>query len=75
MQFGPIMHGGNVGCKSGLHFDENDKSNVSFNKKISISHDNIFGANFESQEVSINKSFLTPLKNCVDSISFKGIIT
>lgn len=32
MQIDPIMNGENVVCESGLHFDQNDGSNLCFNE-------------------------------------------
>ena len=75
IQNDPSINDGNVVCKNGLHFDENDESNLSFNEEMSISQDNIFGTNFEPQEVSFNGSFFTPLEECIESKGFKGIIT
>ena len=51
MQNDPNMNSGNIVCKSGLHFDENNESNVRFNQQMSISHDNTFGItlNLEKQ--------------------------
>nr|XP_027085682.1 uncharacterized protein LOC113707618 [Coffea arabica]XP_027085771.1 uncharacterized protein LOC113707684 [Coffea arabica] len=71
----PSMNGGNVVCENGLHFDQNDDSNLCFNEKMFISHNNVFGANFESQEVSFNDSFFIPLKECIKSTGFKDIPT
>ena len=59
MRYDPNMDGEHVACENGLHFDENDASNVFFNEEISISHDNTFRTNFESQGVSINDSCFT----------------
>ena len=68
------MNGGSVVCENGLHFDQNYESNFSFNEKIFISHDSTFETNFKPQEMSLNDSFFTSLKKCVESIVFKGII-
>mgnify|MGYP004717748873 CR=1 FL=1 len=59
MQNDPSMNGMNVICENWLHFDENDASNMSFNEKISISHDNAFGMKFEPQEASMNDLYIT----------------
>ena len=64
MQVDPIVNGGNVVCENGLHFDQNDEPNWPFNKEMSISHDCIFGTNFELQEMSINDTYLTTLQVC-----------
>ena len=75
MQDDPSMNDGNVVCRNGLHFDENDASNIRFNEKLSISQDQILGTNFETQEMSINDSFFIPLEECVKSIGSKYIVT
>ena len=82
MQNDPSMNGRNVICENWLHFDENDASNVSFNEKISISHDNAFGMKFELQEASMNDSYITNVFNGPESEPenlpvqpwFKGLI-
>ena len=74
MQNDLSMNDRNVACENELHFDENDTSNVSFNEEISISHDNTFGTNFESQDISINDSCFIPFEECVESIGSKGIV-
>mgnify|MGYP004709237509 CR=1 FL=1 len=73
LQNDPSMNGRNVVCENGLHLDENDEFQLCFNEQISISHDNIFGTNFEPQKVSFNDSFFTPLEECIESIGSKGI--
>mgnify|MGYP004709482369 CR=1 FL=1 len=72
MQNDPSMNGGNVVCKNGLHFDENDASSLCFNEKVSISHDCIYGSNVQPQEMSMNDSHLTPLEKCFEEVSFKA---
>ena len=56
------MNGGNVVCESGLHFDQNDESNLCSNDEISILNDCIFETKVEHQEMSMNDSHLTPLE-------------
>ena len=67
------MNGEDVVCESELYFDENNGSNLYFNEEISISYDHAFWTNFESQEMSINNSYLTPLKKCFKSVSSKNV--
>ena len=59
MQVDHIMNGGTIICESELYFHENGEPNLCFNEKMPISHDHIFGTNFEPQEASIKDSNLT----------------
>ena len=60
-------------CDNGLNFDENGESYLHFNDEKSISHDVVFGLNFEPQEECINDEILTPLEECVDSADSNDI--
>ena len=73
-EFNFNMNGRNVTCKNGLHFDDNNTSNISFNEYISISHDNIFGINFEPEKESMNDVYLIPLEECGESEGSRNII-
>ena len=73
MQIDPKINGRNVACEDGVHFDENDESYLHFNDEISISHDDVFGMNFEPQEECINDAILAPFEECFNSAGSNDI--
>ena len=58
-----------------MYFDDNKASNVSFNEKMSTSHDNTFGMDLEPLEASMNNVYITSLEERAESVGFKIIIT
>ena len=74
MQIDSNMNGGNDACESRHLFYDNDDSNCCFNKKMSISQDNILGTNDKLQKMNISYSYLTPFDKCSEGVGSKDVI-